>query len=196
MRRTIEFLVALLLFLLGVGYSAAGQGNNQAAQPAARTGESNPNVGRVTLKVSGLNLRDNTDAPIGRVEDIVINPNSGQIEYLIVSTFFPTNSTKLTPIPWKAVTPRAEESRIINAPGANQIFALNFPRTKLQQAPTFERYRWPDMTEGEWRQRINRFYADGAGGTGNEDSDESGRDAGGALPPNFIGPRLPAFPAR
>jgi hypothetical protein len=215
MRRTIELLVALLLFLLGVSYSAAGQANDQAAkplsprdQPGPNQGSNpNPSPGRVTLKVTGLNLRDNADSPIGRIEDLIIDPNSGRIEFVIVSTYFPTNSTKLTPVPWKALTPRAEQSRIINAPGANQIFALNFPRTKLQQAPTFERYRWPDMSQADWRQRINQFYgeAGAGGGTGNEDSDNTGSDAGGAGPgnhilpkfgPAFIGPRLPPAQAR
>jgi hypothetical protein len=208
MRRTIELLLALLLLLLGLSYSAAAQANDQAPNPpAARdrvspADDPNPGAapGRVNLKVFGLNLRDNADSPIGRIEELVIDPKSGRIEFVIVSTFFPTNSTKLTPIPWKALTPRAEESRIVNAPGANQIFALNFPRTKLQQAPTFERYRWPDMSEAEWRQRINQFYGDagGAGGTGNEDSGTES-DAGGSgstkhdvvFGRDFIGPRLP-----
>src|SRR5437868_2430017 len=110
MRRTIELLLVLLLWLLGLSYSAAEQANDQAPKPpAARdrvraADEANPAApSRVTVKVTGLNLRDNADSPIGRIEDLVIDAKSGRVDYLIVSTFFPTNSTKLTPIPWRAV---------------------------------------------------------------------------------------------
>ncbi len=103
--------------------------------------------------------------------------------------------------------------------GANQVFALNFPRTKLQQAPAFEPYRWPDMSQDAWRQPIYNFYSikngDAAGATGNQSQTSSGSGPGiespaspdasrlestGDLPADFIGPRIPSatgmnFPA-
>src|SRR6185503_18885551 len=76
----------------------------------------------ITLKVMGANLRDNEGAPLGRVEDLIVDPTSGRIEFVIVSAFYPTNATKLTPIPWKAITPRTEQSGMSSVAGAGQIF--------------------------------------------------------------------------
>src|SRR6185503_6027634 len=84
--------------------------NDQAPQPTSPkdrvtpTEEINAKAEQqpITLKVIGANLRDNQGATIGRVEDLVVDPASGRIEFLIVSAFYPTNSSKLMPIPWKA----------------------------------------------------------------------------------------------
>jgi hypothetical protein len=188
MKRTIELIVVLIIWLL-FGFYSAAQVSDQTPQPTSPTDRVTP-TGElssapsqpVTLRIVGANLRDNQGLPIGRVEDLIVDPSSGRIDFLIVSTFFPTNSTKLTPVPWKAVTYRAEHSGITGAPGANQVFALNFPRTKLQKAPTFERYRWPDMAQAGWRQPILEFYtlkdAEPLGASGNQTQSQSGVGTG------------------
>ena len=206
MKRTIELVVLFLLLLLFAFYVAGqpvvprastAQVNGQPAQPTSPkdrvtpTEELNASAPQqpIALKVVGTNLRDNQGATVGRVEDLVVDPASGRIEFLIVSAFYPTNSTKLMPIPWKAVSARSEQSA--GAPGANQIFALNFPRTKLQRAPTFERYRWPDMAQSAWRQPIYQFYSAkevaAEGGTGSETETGAGVGANTSSPP----PSLP-----
>jgi hypothetical protein len=206
MKRTIEFIVVLLIWLL-FGFYTAAQVNDQPPQPISPTDRISPTqepnnkaqLQPITLKVAGANLRDDQGAPIGRVEDIVVDPASGRIDLLIVSAFFPTNSTKLMAIPWKAITYRAEQSGLTGVPGANQVFALNFPRTKLQQAPTFERYRWPDMSQAGWRQPIYEFYTvkgtEAIGATGNGTHTQSGVGTG-VGPNTSTGPTAdPSVPA-
>jgi hypothetical protein len=198
MKRPIE-LFALLTLLLLFALSVAGQVNDQPAQPTSpkdrvtpteeinATGQQQP----IALRVSGANLRDNQGATIGRVEDLIVDRASGRIEFLIVSTFFPTNGTHLTPIPWKAISPLPEQT---NIPGANQGFALNFPRTKLHGAPTFERYRWPDMGQAAWRQPIYQFYSARDNAAAGAPSSETEIDAGAGVRPD-ASPRPAANPA-
>jgi len=113
----------------------------------------------LTVRTMGINLRDNTGSPIGRVENFVVDSDSGRIEFVLVAPFFPTNSMKILPIPWSAVQHRPDQTGL----GGSQIFALNVSRNKLQDAPSFERYRWPDMNQASWRRPIDRFYSAASG---------------------------------
>jgi hypothetical protein len=109
----------------------------------------------LTVRTMGINLRDNTGSPIGRVENFVLDADSGRVEFVLVAPFFPTNSMKILPIPWSAVQHRPDQTGL----GGSQIFALNVSRNKLQDAPSFERNRWPDMNQASWRRPIDRFYS-------------------------------------
>jgi hypothetical protein len=113
----------------------------------------------LTVRTMGINLRDNAGSPIGRVENFVVDSGSGRVEFVLVAPFFPTNSMKILPIPWSAVQHRPDQTGL----GGSQIFALNFSRNKLQDAPSFERYRWPDMNQESWRRPIDRFYSVASG---------------------------------
>ena len=169
MKAMLKRISALVLLLLVTACSAQAQVTGQGSQPEApqdrapASASSQPNDGSdhqpIALRILGANLRDSVGAPVGRIENLIVDPNSGQVDFLIVSPFFPTNGSRMLAIPWKAISYRADQ----NGLGGSQIFALTFPRTKLQQAPSFERYRWPDMTQEKWRQTIYSFYS--AGGT-------------------------------
>ncbi len=188
MKPTLKFVPALLVFLATC--TVPGQVTDRPNQPSSPqdpvpvadelNGSSDHQP--VALKVLGANLRDSVGSPVGRIENLIVDPNSGQIAFLIVSPFFPTNSTRIMAIPWKAISYRAEQSGMGSVPGGNQVFALTFPRTKLQQAPSFERYRWPDMTQEKWRQSIHGFYfgtGEASGATASPDFSGVGTGAGG-----------------
>jgi len=229
MKFTLELILLALLLWLGGPSLSLGQISDQTPaptsprdavsptdEPSARTEEP-----PLVIRVAGINLRDNVGSPIGRIENLVVDPSSGRIDFVIADTFFPTNSNKLLPIPWKAISHQPEENGIVNKPRANQIFELKFLRTKLLQAPTFDNYRWPEMGKLARREPIYRFYEvkerDASGGlqdgseqtTGGETNNSA--EAGSRLEtispshsrpvrpihandPNFIGPRLPGTP--
>lgn len=211
--------LATALSLLWTTFFVSAQVTDQPNQPSAAqdrvaiADEVNASSDHqpVTLKVNGANLRDSVGSPIGRIENLILDPTSGQVEFLIVAPYFPTNSTKVMAVPWKAIAYRSDQSGMGTVPGNNQVFALTFPRTKLQQAPSFERYRWPDMTQEKWRQTINSFYStpgEAAGATATQSFAGAGAGAGG--PPSrlnrsasdasatysneFIGPRTQSAP--
>src|SRR5437867_13457132 len=87
--------------LLLTAFSALAQVADQPNQPSAPQDRvavadevsSSPDHQPVTLKVLGANLRDSVGSPVGRIENLIVDPNSGQIDFLIVAPFFPTNST-------------------------------------------------------------------------------------------------------
>ena len=217
MKPMLKWVPLLLVFLATC--NVLGQVTDQPNQPSAPqdripvADELNASSDRqpITLKVSGAHLRDSVGSPVGRIENLIVDPNSGQVDFLIVAPFFPTNGTKIMAIPWKTITYRAEQSGMGSVPGGNQVFALTFPRTKLQQAPSFERYRWPDMSQQSWRQSIYSFYSGtgpAAGATATQSFSGTGAGAGGPLERqsnstsaarsvysnDFIGPRIQSVP--
>jgi hypothetical protein len=62
-------------------------------------------------------------------------------------------------------------------------FTLNVDKEKLQQAPSFDRSRWPELSQS-WSQRIYSHFGvqaeTGVGGTGPGSSKSSSSDQGGA----------------
>jgi hypothetical protein len=225
MKKALELMIFVFVVTLLAGYSAAAQGNDQPVQPTAPqdrvspTEEANAKTEQqpITLKIQGAALRDNADAAIGRIEDLIVDPESGRIEFVVAMPYYPTNNTKLRAIPWKAIKFQGEQKSLTRL-AASQVFMLNFPRTKLQQAPAFEYHRWPDMSQSAWRQQIYSYYSiqnePATGGTGNESQSTAGSDKGetknparesqsragaerGATKnpaptnPDFIGPPLP-----
>src|SRR3989442_8158483 len=114
MKPTLKLVPALLVLLATC--TVLGQVTDQPNQPSspqdrvAVADELNGSSDHqpATLKVLGANLRDSVGSPVGRIENLIIDPTSGQIEFLIVSPFFPTNSTKIIAIPWKAISYRAD----------------------------------------------------------------------------------------
>jgi hypothetical protein len=65
--------------------------------------------------------------------------------------------------------------------GQQPTFTLNCDKSKLQQAPTFDRSRWPEMS-GTWSQSIYAHYGvqaeTGAGGTGTGSKSSTSSDQG------------------
>jgi len=152
--------------------------------------------------VLSASLRDNGGSPIGRIEDLLVDPGSGRIEFVLAAPFFPTNNSKIMPIPWKAL--KQGSDGLSTSFGGNQVFMVNVPRSKLEQAPAFERFRWTHSNDDTWRQKVLRFYIDdgqtAAGSTGSGSKKMSGAgssDEGAGSVTNtpvysndFIGPRL------
>jgi hypothetical protein len=210
-------LLVCAVLLSGMIESGRAQAPNESAQPTAARDRANPVDGSkgaaeqpsITLHLIGAHLRDDVGSPVGRIENLLVDPESGRIELLLVTPDFPTNTTKILPVPWKALTHRADESGMGSVRGANQVFALSFSRSKLQHAPTFERYRWPNLSDAAWRRTIYDFYSvendrpTGATGNGSRVSSGTGSSAEPAnvltnSPPvssnEFIGPRLRSAP--
>jgi hypothetical protein len=54
----------------------------------------------------------------------------------------------------------------------------NIERQKLQQAPSFDRSRWPDMSQAQWSQQVYAHYGiepeTGTGGTGTGTATDTG----------------------
>ncbi|MCI0746060.1 MAG: PRC-barrel domain-containing protein [Verrucomicrobia subdivision 3 bacterium] len=149
-------------------------------------------------KILGAQVKTSTGEDVGRIEDVVLNPSSGKIDFAVISM-----ENKLYPVPWQllslssqssaqggtssststttgtspqttpstpsSTTPGASPSIYASASMGQPTFTLNVDKSKLQQTPSFDRSRWPEMT-ATWSQQIYAHFGvrpdTGVGGTG------------------------------
>lgn len=87
---------------------------------------------------------------LGKVDDLVLDLHSGRIVYVVVSLGgFLGIGDKLFAVPWELFSVR---------PGEPQLF-LDIDRVMLEDAPSFERSRWPDMASEAWSDSIRLHYS-------------------------------------
>jgi sporulation protein YlmC with PRC-barrel domain len=136
-------------------------------------------------KVIGAQVKGTSGDELGRIEDIVFNPQSGRVEFAVIN-----HENKLVPIPLRLLSGAA-------TPGSEQMtFTAQVDKDKLQNAPTIsDRTRWSELQQGTFSQRIYSHYgvpAEGVGapGLGTE------RERGTSQDPQSPGttPRSPTSP--
>jgi sporulation protein YlmC with PRC-barrel domain len=94
-------------------------------------------------------VRNAAGENLGKIEDIVIDPASGNVRYAVLSFGGLLGmGNKLFAVPWSALRP---------AP-ARDYLLLNVDRETLERAPGFDRDHWPDMEDSVWQDRINSYY--------------------------------------
>jgi sporulation protein YlmC with PRC-barrel domain len=94
-------------------------------------------------------VRNSAGQDLGKIEDLAIDPATGQIRYAILS-FGGLLGTgdKLYPIPW---------SMLRIAPSRDYML-LDIDRERLSRAPLYDRGAWPDMNDVTWRRGIDDYY--------------------------------------
>jgi hypothetical protein len=118
----------------------------------------------VVITVTSATVRDAQNLPFGRIEQILVDPSSGKIEFAFVAnTVFTNVVPKVTPIPWRLLTARGERTGPYGAPGINQVLQINMERQKLMKAPSFDRRRWPDISSKDWAHTYLSYYGMEAG---------------------------------
>jgi len=107
-------------------------------------------------KVIGAQVKATAGDELGRIEDIVFNPQSGRVEFAVIN-----HEDKLVPIPLRLLSGTA-------APGSEQMtFTAQVDKDKLQNAPTIsDRTRWSELQQGTFAQRVYAHYGVSAEGVG------------------------------
>jgi len=86
---------------------------------------------------------------LGKIEDLMIDVNSGRIAYAVLSFGgFLKMGNKLFAIPWPALTLDA----------VNKEFVLNVDKSVLENATGFDKDDWPDMADLRFGSDIYRHY--------------------------------------
>lgn len=134
-------------------------------------------------------VQDNSGEKIGQIEDFVIDPNSGRINFAVVKLSGDlARNGAYTPIPWPMV---ARAGADLNRKGEPKTLVLNVDRNKLASAQKFNVERWPEKYSVSsspdkarpvtWGQDVYTYYgvpwtgvAVGAGGTGAAVSTDTG----------------------
>lgn len=105
-------------------------------------------------EVIGSKVKNGAGEDLGKVEDFVIDPNDGTIEYAVLSSGgFLGIGDKLISVPFSLL--RAPEVR----EGSDLAhFTLDADKAKLENAPRFPKDQWPNVDEPSWRAEIDTYY--------------------------------------
>jgi len=122
-------------------------------------------------QLMGSTVKDKDGNALGLINDFVINPNTGHIQYAIVS--LNDRTTKLTAVPWQLVKRGSDPASC----------TLNVGKDKLASAQTFEAASWPDFNQVATEQQIYAHYgvqSEYMGGVGSQSEKDKG--SGGSEP--------------
>lgn len=107
----------------------------------------------VNLWVSELRGRRVTNYDfenLGRVEDLMLDSSTGNVEYAVVSfDSLAENDARLYPVPLRALTVDMEGG----------LITLNADREMIRHAPGFERNQWPDTGDPRWQSGVRSYYS-------------------------------------
>ena len=103
-----------------------------------------------TSALKGARVGNFAGEDLGKVDDLVVDVATGRLGYVVVSIGgFLGIGDKLFAVPWELFTVRVEDHQ----------FLLDIEKQMLQDAPAFERSKWPDMSDGAWAETIHSHYA-------------------------------------
>lgn len=127
--------------------------------------------------VLGADVRNLEGENLGEIDDLVINPASGQIEYAALSFGGVLGmGDKLFAVPWSVLSSTHDDD------GEHKHFVLSIPKERLEKSPGFPKDNWPDVSTPEWSDTIKKYYADDI--RGRPVPMDSGEDAGKAIAAN------------
>jgi sporulation protein YlmC with PRC-barrel domain len=86
---------------------------------------------------------------LGTIEEIMLDVPTGRIAYAVLSSGgFLGIGDKLFAIPWRSLTLDPE----------NKCFVLDIAKARLEQAPGFDKDRWPSMADENWARELHTYY--------------------------------------
>jgi sporulation protein YlmC with PRC-barrel domain len=122
----------------------------EANEQVKAVNESMQQVSRAS-KIIGTAVKDTYGDNLGDIKELVLNPESGQVVYAVVSYGGALGlGDKLFAVPWKALHWAADKEN----------YVLNIDKGTLKKAPGFDKAHWPDSAS-KWdqqREEIEQFY--------------------------------------
>src|SRR5580704_15309296 len=86
---------------------------------------------------------------MGTIEDIILDARNNRVAYAILSFGgFLGLGDRHFAIPWEALSLDLSQ----------KVAVLDIDKDRLQNAPGFEKDRWPDMADPSWGSQIYRHY--------------------------------------
>lgn len=124
---------------------------SSAPGPSLRHGPGPALMGASSL--IGDKVRNRQAENLGEIKEIMLDTSSGAVSYAVLSFGgFLGMGDKLFAVPWEALTLDTQ----------NRCFVLNVEKTRLQDAPGFDKNKWPDMSDPSWTEQIKKYYGAGA----------------------------------
>ena len=124
-------------------------------------------------RIIGTNVRDPKDRKIGQIKDLILDGARGEIAYAVVNFGGVMGvGKKFHAIPWQALEPSDD----------GKYYILHADRETINQAPGFDKARWPDMADRKWNAEIDRYWSRMVGrGHGGDRNTSSGSPAANPL---------------
>lgn len=86
---------------------------------------------------------------LGDIKEIMLDVGRGRIAYAVLSVGgFLGLGDKLFAVPWSALKLDTDRS----------CFVLNVDKERLENAPGFDKDRWPSMADEQWATQIHSYY--------------------------------------
>ena len=149
--------------------SAEAQEHESSSSATQQSSQTEVQHARVS-KLLGSNVHTKDGTGLGQIEDLVVNPATGQIQFALLGKGeFSGVGDRLIPVPWQAVNVSAEKQ-----------YTVNVDRQKLSSLPTLDEQRYSDLSSPDYIIGIYRFYqidpGEGVGSSGAETGAESGTE--------------------
>ena len=99
--------------------------------------------------VIGSKVVNAQNEDLGKIEDLVLDAGAGRIAYAVLSFGgFLGMGEKFFAIPWNALHFNLKENRAV----------LNLDKKQLENAPGFDKDKWPNFADSTWGHGIYKHY--------------------------------------
>src|SRR5258706_1806933 len=99
-------------------------------------------------RLVGSRLQTLSGEDLGQVEDVILDTEYGRAAYVIASLSGLGQPDQLHAIPMEAIRLPPDGDRVM----------VTADRRLLENAPAFERVRWPDATDPNWGTALHSYY--------------------------------------
>src|ERR1700741_3246431 len=114
----------------------------------ARMARSSPIV-KANKEVIGTKVVNPRGESLGKIEEVMIDAVPGRVAYAVLSFGgFLGMGDKLFALPWSLLTVDEDQ----------KCFVLDIDKKMLENAPGFDKDRWPDMADNTWGTTIYSYY--------------------------------------
>jgi sporulation protein YlmC with PRC-barrel domain len=104
-----------------------------------------------TSTLNGMEVKNNQGQSLGEIEELVIDVPTGKVAYAALSVGGVLGvGDKLFAVPFDQMTLKHDEK--------DTFFLLDVSKEKLTAAPGFDKDKWPDFADANWKSEINRYY--------------------------------------
>jgi sporulation protein YlmC with PRC-barrel domain len=111
------------------------------------------NPARRIQDLIGVNVRNQQGDDLGKVEEVVINPQAGTVQYAALSFGgFLGFGEKLFAVPWTQLQIHEDQK------SHNLMAEITVQKQTLEKAPSFDKDHWPDFADPHWSRDIDQHY--------------------------------------
>jgi sporulation protein YlmC with PRC-barrel domain len=144
--------IGVVLVCAAVLYSedrSAGNMTNQQQTPMVRVRD-----------LLGSQVINGQSQELGKISDVVINPESGNIRYVVISYGGMMGvGTKFLAAPWSTTKLVLKGTKTATGTTIDRdYFVLDLSTDALKNAPSFDNDHWPNFADDNWAGTIDRFY--------------------------------------